>query len=60
MGHPPLLAYMAVGMGEPRERVRAMCIEVSFGGGVSVSGIFLGMVEGGSRHEVEGPGKLEG
>lgn len=29
IGHPPLLAYMAVGMGESRERVRAMCIEVS-------------------------------
>ena len=30
IGHPPLLEYIAVGMGEPRERVRAMCIEVSF------------------------------
>ncbi len=30
IGHPPLLAYMAVGMGESRERVRAMMIEVCF------------------------------
>ncbi len=29
IGHPPLLAYMAVGMGEPRERVRGMLVEVS-------------------------------
>ena len=28
IGHPPLLAYMAVGMGECRERVRSMMIEV--------------------------------
>ncbi|KAL2799292.1 splicing factor 3B subunit 5/RDS3 complex subunit 10 [Aspergillus germanicus] len=27
VGHPPLLGYMAVGMGEPREKVRAMMIE---------------------------------
>jgi splicing factor 3B subunit 5 len=29
IGHPPLLEYMAIGMGEPKERVRAMMIEVS-------------------------------
>ena len=29
VGHPPLLAYMAVGMGESREKVRAAMIEVS-------------------------------
>ena len=28
IGHPPLLAYMSVGMGECRERVRSMMIEV--------------------------------
>jgi len=28
IGHPPLLEYMAIGMGEPKERVRAMMIEV--------------------------------
>lgn len=27
IGHPPLLSYMALGMGEPREKVRAMFIE---------------------------------
>lgn len=27
IGHPPLLSYMAVGMGESRERVRAEMIE---------------------------------
>ena len=27
IGHPPLLAYMSVGMGESRERVRGMMIE---------------------------------
>ncbi|KAL2848622.1 splicing factor 3B subunit 5/RDS3 complex subunit 10 [Aspergillus pseudodeflectus] len=27
VGHPPLLGYMAVAMGEPREKVRAMMIE---------------------------------
>ncbi|MCJ1255339.1 hypothetical protein MMC24_003155 [Lignoscripta atroalba] len=27
VGHPPLLEYMAIGMGEPKERVRAMMIE---------------------------------
>ncbi|KAI9891381.1 MAG: hypothetical protein M1814_002894 [Vezdaea aestivalis] len=27
IGHPPLLGYMAVGMGECKERVRMMCIE---------------------------------
>jgi splicing factor 3B subunit 5 len=28
VGHPPLLQYMAIGMGEPKEKVRAMMIEV--------------------------------
>jgi splicing factor 3B subunit 5 len=28
VGHPPLLSYMAIGMGEPREKVRAKMIEV--------------------------------
>ena len=28
VGHPPLLSYMALGMGEPREKVRAQMIEV--------------------------------
>ncbi len=27
VGHPPLLAYMSVGMGECRERVRGLMIE---------------------------------
>lgn len=27
VGHPPLLSYMAVGMGEPKEKVRTMMIE---------------------------------
>ncbi|KAL9599391.1 MAG: hypothetical protein Q9179_003582 [Wetmoreana sp. 5 TL-2023] len=27
IGHPPLLAYMSLGMGEPREKVRAMFLE---------------------------------
>ena len=27
VGHPPLLAYMALGMGEPQEKVRAQMIE---------------------------------
>jgi splicing factor 3B subunit 5 len=27
IGHPPLLAYMALGMGEPKEKVRSMFIE---------------------------------
>ncbi|GES60821.1 splicing factor 3B, subunit 5 [Aspergillus terreus] len=27
VGHPPLLSYMAVGMGEPKEKVRAAMIE---------------------------------
>ncbi|MCJ1398203.1 hypothetical protein MMC11_001400 [Xylographa trunciseda] len=27
VGHPPLLEYMAIGMGEPKEKVRAMMIE---------------------------------
>ena len=31
VGHPPLLEYMAIGMGEPKEKVRAMMIEVSTG-----------------------------
>ncbi|KAL8801511.1 MAG: hypothetical protein Q9182_004414 [Xanthomendoza sp. 2 TL-2023] len=30
IGHPPLLAYMSLGMGEPREKVRAMFLEVSY------------------------------
>lgn len=30
IGHPPLLEYMAIGMGESREKVRAMMIEVSW------------------------------
>lgn len=29
IGHPPLLAYMSLGMGEPKEKVRAMFLEVS-------------------------------
>lgn len=29
MGHPPLLSYMSIGMGECRENVRAQMIEVS-------------------------------
>lgn len=27
IGHPPLLAYMALGMGEPKEKVRVQMIE---------------------------------
>ena len=27
IGHPPLLSYMAVGMGEPKEKVRLAMIE---------------------------------
>ncbi|KAF3491663.1 splicing factor 3B subunit 5 [Arthroderma uncinatum] len=27
IGHPPLLQYMAIGMGEPKEKVRAMMVE---------------------------------
>lgn len=27
VGHPPLLGYMAVGMGEPKEKVRTMMLE---------------------------------
>ncbi|KAL9603281.1 MAG: hypothetical protein Q9219_001303 [cf. Caloplaca sp. 3 TL-2023] len=27
IGHPPLLSYMALGMGEPKEKVRAMFLE---------------------------------
>lgn len=27
IGHPPLLGYMAIGMGEPKEKVRSMMIE---------------------------------
>jgi splicing factor 3B subunit 5 len=27
IGHPPLLAYMAIGLGQPREKVRAELIE---------------------------------
>jgi len=27
IGHPPLLEYMAIGLGEPREKVRAQMIE---------------------------------
>ncbi|RMZ77782.1 hypothetical protein DV737_g4230, partial [Chaetothyriales sp. CBS 132003] len=27
VGHPPLLAYMSLGMGEPKEKVRSMMIE---------------------------------
>lgn len=27
VGHPPMLSYMALGMGEPRDKVRAMMIE---------------------------------
>lgn len=27
VGHPPLLSYMAVGMGEPKEKVRTKMIE---------------------------------
>lgn len=30
VGHPPLLQYMSVGMGESREKVRVMMIEVRF------------------------------
>jgi splicing factor 3B subunit 5 len=29
IGHPPLLSYMAIGMGECREKVRAQMVEVS-------------------------------
>jgi splicing factor 3B subunit 5 len=29
VGHPPLLEYMAIGMGEAKEKVRAQMIEVS-------------------------------
>jgi splicing factor 3B subunit 5 len=29
VGHPPLLSYMAIGMGECREKVRAHMVEVS-------------------------------
>lgn len=27
IGHPPILSYMAIGMGEPKEKVRAAMIE---------------------------------
>ena len=27
MGHPPLLEYMALGLGESKEKVRAMMVE---------------------------------
>uniref|UniRef100_A0A093XZY4 Splicing factor subunit n=1 Tax=Talaromyces marneffei PM1 TaxID=1077442 RepID=A0A093XZY4_TALMA len=27
IGHPPLLEYLAIGMGEPKEKVRTMMIE---------------------------------
>ncbi|KAI4098219.1 MAG: hypothetical protein L6R37_006618 [Teloschistes peruensis] len=27
IGHPPLLAYMSLGLGEPKEKVRAMFLE---------------------------------
>ena len=27
IGHPPLLQYMAIGMGEPKEKVRAAMVE---------------------------------
>ena len=27
MGHPPLLSYLAIGLGEPREKVRAQMVE---------------------------------
>jgi splicing factor 3B subunit 5 len=27
VGHPPLLSYMAIGMGESKEKVRAMMLE---------------------------------
>ena len=30
IGHPPLLHYMSIGMGEPKERVRLAFIEVCF------------------------------
>lgn len=33
IGHPPLLSYMAIGMGECREKVRSMMIEVCYGVG---------------------------
>jgi splicing factor 3B subunit 5 len=29
VGHPPLLSYMAIGMGECREKIRAQMVEVS-------------------------------
>jgi len=32
IGHPPLLQYMAVGMGDSREKVRVMMIEVGVPG----------------------------
>src|SRR5271168_220075 len=31
IGHPPLLSYMAIGMGDCREKVRSMMIEVCYG-----------------------------
>jgi splicing factor 3B subunit 5 len=30
IGHPPMLSYMAIGMGECREKVRSMMIEVCY------------------------------
>jgi len=44
VGHPPLLSYMAIGMGECREKVRAQMIEVS--------GVFVLMMD-----EMPGSGK---
>ncbi|KAL9022838.1 MAG: hypothetical protein Q9180_008549 [Flavoplaca navasiana] len=34
IGHPPLLAYMSLGMGEPKEKVRAMFLEDPWPGSV--------------------------
>ncbi len=37
IGHPPLLSYMAIGMGECREKVRSMMIEVRHYGSADMS-----------------------
>lgn len=37
IGHPPLLSYIALGMGEPKEKVRVMFLEVSTRAKLSLS-----------------------
>ncbi|QGA13272.1 hypothetical protein EYB26_000920 [Talaromyces marneffei] len=38
IGHPPLLEYLAIGMGEPKEKVRTMMIEKMIRGGWESAG----------------------